>query len=442
MGFSKNLLALFLIWIVACSSGAWAEGGGGEAQERESGSDSGLKVELEQLRSKISSLESSIELRNKESKAKDEGISKLEKIIQEKSGQVASLQSEIASLQKKSTEEKAGKINAKTTELEKQIDGLRKEIESQNKKKTELETKAFEAETKAQELSIKLESLQKTSEDQRKRIQKTERALKVAEEELMRLQLEASVKSKQLHEVHGAWLPPWLVTQWTRFMVVMSTEWGEHGKPAMDSFTILAKEKSKQAQKWAEPHFETAKTKLVPIMKEKYVLVKTNMEPYVELLLNKLIKFYEASKSAIKPHLAKIQEISHPYVQEAKRVSKPYIDNLAEVSRPHVEKIRVLSEPYTKKAVGYYAHFLKSASTYHSQAQAGIEEYLHRHEVTKSLATKELVWFLASALLALPVFFLLRLFSELFCVKKAKKKTNTSHAHHGGRKHKRRHADK
>jgi hypothetical protein len=256
----------------------------------------------------------------------------------------------------------------------------------------------------------------------------------------MRLQLEASAKAKQLTEVHGAWLPPWLAAQYAHYMEVVSGHWSQHGKPAMQNFLQKASEKSAQAKKWAEPHIETAKTKWVPV-KEKLVVLKKNAEPYIQKVSTRSVELYESSWDAVTPHVVKAKEFAHPYYQEAKKFSKPYIDQVAEITKPHVEKVRTALKPYTKRVVHAYGSFLESATTYHRQAQATILDYLHQHEITKSLATKELVWFLASALLALPVFVIYRLLINTFCTKKPKR-SRGGNGNHGHRRHKRRHTDK
>ncbi|KAG6467464.1 hypothetical protein ZIOFF_074720 [Zingiber officinale] len=48
-----------------------------------------------------------------------------------------------------------------------------------------------------------------------------------------------------------------------------------------------------------------------------------------------------------------------------------------------------------------------------TQVQVGIQEFFKNHEITKPLATKELVWFMASAFLALPIFLVYRLLSYI-----------------------------
>ncbi|XP_062163658.1 uncharacterized protein LOC133870513 [Alnus glutinosa] len=402
---------------------------------------SALKIELDQLKSKIQTLESHVDEKSKELKAKEEVVAEKEKIIQDKSNSIASLQTEITSLQKKGSldaEEQVGKAHARAGDLEKQVDKLKRELETQNKEKKALEARVNEAEKKVQELSLKLENLLKVNDEQKTKIRKIERDLKVAEEKMIKAKSEVTSKAKELMEVHGAWLPPWLAVHFVRCQSFMETYWNEHGKPAIDLLIQMAVEKKAQAGKWAEPHIETIKTKWVPTIKEQWIVVKTNGEPHVQSLTKKCIEVYEASKIAVTPHVVRVREFVDPYFQEAKRVSKPYIDQIATVTKPHVDQVRVTIKPYIKEAINAYGKFLKSATTYHHQIQATVQEKLKRHELTRPLATKELEWFVASALLALPIIFLFRIGSAIFC-KKAKKPTRNAHTNNARRKAKRVH---
>ncbi|KAF5726314.1 hypothetical protein HS088_TW23G01059 [Tripterygium wilfordii] len=267
---------------------------GGEVVGSDRSDSSALKIELDQLKSKIHQQESRIEGKSRELKTKDDLIAQKEKVIQEKSDSIASLQSE--------------------------VDELKKELEEQEKEKDVLKARAIEADQKVKELSSKLENLQKINDAQKSKIRKTERALKVAEEEMMKAKL-ATSKSRELTEVHGAWLPRWLAV-----------------------------------------------------------------------------------------HLI--------HCQEAKKFSKPYIDQVATVTKPHIEKARAVLKPYTKEIVHAYGKFLEYASTYHHQVQGNVQEMLEKNELTRSLATKELVWFAA------------------------KKPVRNAHSNHSRRKAKRGHPDK
>ncbi|XP_047050522.1 uncharacterized protein LOC124655713 [Lolium rigidum] len=312
--------------------------------------------------------EASIVAKTEELKSKDGGIETLETVVGEMSQNIATLQSEIASLQSKrsaAAEEQAGKAKARAIELQNQIEKLKNDIAAQNNKKATMEARASDAEKKVQELNAKLERLQKTSAEQKRRVQKTQHALKVAEEELMRVQLETTTKSEQLGEVHGAWLPPWLATHAARSMELMSSQWNEHGKPAFNSLLQKASEKSVQVKEWAKPHIHTAKTKWIPVIKEKWAIAKTNTEPYMQMVSAKSVEVYQASRDAISPHVLKAHQFANPYFQEAKKLSKPYIDQVAKASKPHVKKLETTLKPYSKK-------FLETATLYHEQF--GVQE--------------------------------------------------------------------
>ncbi|URE10476.1 DNA repair ATPase-related [Musa troglodytarum] len=440
---SKLPIASIVICLVFV--GAWADAGAEEeVVVQHLASDSALKLEVEQLRSKISVLEASILDRTRDLKSKDETITHLEMIIEEKSKTLLSLQSEIESVQKGAgdAEELVKKAHARADELEKQMEKLRNDIELQNKRRVALDAQAGETEKKVGELNLKLENLQKINDEQKRRIQKTERALHVAEEELMRAQLEATAKSKELSQARGAWLPRWFAAHINRYLELATTYWKHHAKPTLDVFLHKALEKSAQAQKRMEPHLEMAKNKWIPAIKERWVILATNAEPYVHTFSAKAIEVYHTSKDAIATHVVKVQKLGGPYFQAAKRFSKPYIDQVATITKPHVNKVQVALKPYKKRIVRAYRMFHKSATVYHHQVQAGIHEHLKKYELTKALATKELVWFMASALLALPIFLVYKFLSDIFCSKTTRKPTRNAHGNHTHRRPKRRLADK
>uniref|UniRef100_A0A7N0TLA8 Uncharacterized protein n=1 Tax=Kalanchoe fedtschenkoi TaxID=63787 RepID=A0A7N0TLA8_KALFE len=413
-----------LVAVVLCA-GVRADGGvGDDVGVRSEGFDSaGLKAEIEQLKSKIHALDLENSKIALDLKHKDVIIYQKDSDIKEKSEKVAQLQSDLAANQRKGAndaDEKVANAEARVADLKKQ-------------EKDAADARTAHAEKQSNELKSKLEELQKTIDLKQAQIRKTERALKAAEEEIIKIKSEVNSKIEELLEAHGAWLPPWLAAHLVRYQA----HWDEHGKPAVDFVFQKALDKKAEAEKWAEPHLEVVTTKWVPAIKEYWLLIVAHVEPHVKLVKAKSIEAFEASKKVVTPHIIKLHEHLDPYYQEAKKVTRPYIEQVASLSKPHVEKVTFALKPYTEVAVKHYGRFLESASIYHSQVQAHVKERLKKHEWTKPFATKEFEWFAASAVLALPVMILFRIFSSA-CSKKTKQPSKHAH-HHGRRKAKRGH---
>ncbi|KAK9052803.1 hypothetical protein SSX86_029433 [Deinandra increscens subsp. villosa] len=414
-----------------------------------SGNSEAFRLELDKLTSKINSLESLVEKKNQELKSKDEAIGQKEKAIaekektvSEKSDSITSLKDEVASLEVKvslDANEQVKKAHTRLHELEMQVEKLQMEIKLKNNLREALETRTKDLEKKMVDLKPKLHDLQQVVDEQKAKLHKTERALKIAEEELMKAKLEATSKIKELTEVHSAWLPPWLAAHLVGFQSYAESHWKEHGKPAFESLKQKAVEKKAQAERWAEPHVQTIKTKWIPAAREQWVLVVTNVEPQLQSLTKKTKGVYIQSKDALAPHVIRIKEAVDPHFQTLRKVSKPYIDQIATATRPHLDKARETVAPYSKEVVIAYGKFLESAANYHHQVQGIVEESLKKHEISSALVTKELVWFAASALLVLPVLILFRILSAVF-FKKAKRPTRNPNQPR--RKAKRAHPDK
>ncbi|XP_004242832.2 WEB family protein At5g16730, chloroplastic-like isoform X1 [Solanum lycopersicum] len=411
----------------------------------DSDADSSIRLQLDQLNSKISILESRIDDSTRELRTKDERIKELENTVDLKLAKLASLQSELQLFQEKGSlnaKELVAKANVRATELERQIDALRRETDAQNKKKNLLEVSTNEAEKKIQELNLKLESLQRINEEQNARIRKTKRALQVAEEEMMKAKLDAASVSEQLEEVKKGWLPPWLAVHLVHFRSIVMTYWTEHGRPALDLTLKKALETKSEVVKMAEPHIHSFKTEWIPAMKERSVEFVRDVGPHIQRLKTKSIHLYHESKKFMEPHIMNAQDVIQPYVKEVRKVADPYVDQVSLVMKPHIDKARILLQPYTKRVHRHYRKAKKTVSLYHHQAQENIHHMLKNHHITKPYATKELAWYLASALLALPVIFLLNLVSDFGRSKKPKKHSHRHHTSHTRRRAKRAHSDK
>lgn len=55
--------------------------------------------------------------------------------------------------------------------------------------------------------------------------------------------------------------------------------------------------------------------KWIPSIKEQWLVVKTSAEPHLQSVTAKTIEVYESSKSALAPHVVKVQEVVDPYFQ-------------------------------------------------------------------------------------------------------------------------------
>lgn len=418
---------------------------------------SDLVKELEDLKSKASSLESMIEEKKSALREKEALVAEREKLLEEKSKAVTILQSEIESIQKKG----AGALEAETTkayarvkELEKQVEKLEEVLREQKQRQQSLELHASKAENQAKEYSDKSKKLQEVVTEQKARMQKVEQALQFAEATMLKYQSEAKMKAEQLMEVHGAWLPHWLAVRLAKFQAYAAEHWAKSVMPAINVVLEKASEKASIAHNWARPHLETAKTHWSPALKKQWQQAMVSLAPHVETVKSKAIEGYEVSRDTIKPHLVKAHESLSPHVQTVKDLCGPYVDQVVAASQPHIEKVvaasqphiekaTVILQPYTKPIANVYGRFLTTATKYHRQLQRSVRQTLKNYELTAALATKELVWFMASALLALPVFGILMAYSAVFSSgKKARKPGRNNPTGHVHKKHKRRHIDK
>uniref|UniRef100_A0A164ZX53 Uncharacterized protein n=1 Tax=Daucus carota subsp. sativus TaxID=79200 RepID=A0A164ZX53_DAUCS len=381
--------------------------------------DKHLVNQLHLLNSNLALLESRVDERVHELKLKDENIEQLESIIQEKSTSVNSLKNQVKSLQEGGSLDAKYKLVEATVragDLEKQVDSLKKELETQTKRKAVLESRANLAEKKIQDLNHKLENLQRINVEQKNRILKTEHAIQVAEEEMVKAKSEVADFSKEVREVHESWIPPWLTVH-------------------------LANSRKVEFEYWLAPHIEIVKTHWAPTVKEMWSAFVTNIGPNVQLLAEKTVEIYYSSKEIIGPHVAVVQKAIDSYLKEVEQFSRPYVNLVSTTVKPHVDKAQVIFKPYTKKVLRGYRKFMKAVAVYHRQVRAVIQEFLQSHDITKAVATKEIVWYMASALMTLPVVIIFNYISAIFS-KKPKKRARHSHSNHTRRRAKRAHSDK
>ncbi|KAB2626321.1 hypothetical protein D8674_017981 [Pyrus ussuriensis x Pyrus communis] len=380
---APSKLLLFSVFLALSFTGITAypsppdDGASDSAQEV---ADSSLALQLQQLKSRVSLLESRIDDKNRELRKKDESIKLMEKVIQEKSNSIALLQSAIESVQ-----------------------------------------------------------LRKVNDEQKTGIRKTEHDLQVAEEEMVKEKFGISSISEDLTEVHGGWLPHTFGVHVDYFQTYILTYWNELGRPAFNLGIEKALKMKARGEGWTEIIVKRIRTNWMPRLKKQSLEFKAYLEPNIRLVTAKTVDVYRSSKSSIGPLVFKAQNMADPYIQEAKKYTKPYIDRVAMVTKPHLDKLHIAFKPYTEMVLNAYRKVITTTTFLHHE----VKEILKNNELTQPVASMELAWFAATALLALPAVFLFKLYSAIFgfqlCRKKTKKRSHSSYVNHTRRRLKRAH---
>ncbi|CAI9099166.1 OLC1v1035947C2 [Oldenlandia corymbosa var. corymbosa] len=338
--------------------------------EKVSDASSPLKVELDELKSKISLLESSLNEKVQELHSKEKALEELNKINEEKSQILTSLQREVLLLKDKvssNAKNQEDEAHGRATKLQEQFNSLKKEIEALNKNKDALEAKTISAEKKVQDLNLKLENLRQSNDEQQSQIRKTQRALEVAEEKLMKAKTEADSLAKQLMEVQNAWIPTWFSLHYDCCKSFVMTHWDKHGRPYWDLTIKKVLETKFELEKWAEPHVDAFKTKWFPIVKERCLAAVNDFGVQLQSLASKANDAYHTSKKTLEPHVVRTMESLDPHIQEAKKLAKPYVDQVSTQMKPHVDKARVFLKPYTEKVILSSRKFMKVVGIYRQQ---------------------------------------------------------------------------
>jgi hypothetical protein len=64
--------------------------------------------------------------------------------------------------------------------------------------------------------------------------------------------------------------------------------------------------------------------KWIPV-KEKLVVLKKNVEPHLQKVSTRSVKFYKSSRDAVTPRIVKVKEFAHPCYQVIAEFSVPKI---------------------------------------------------------------------------------------------------------------------
>ncbi|CAM0902652.1 unnamed protein product [Alopecurus aequalis] len=376
--------------------------------------------EIQRLRSKVASLEDEV------SWTKDE-TSQLEDVVREKTAQIAALVGGLEALQVRNVADDEPVVKSTTGNplLEKQIERLGNDLEDQVKKGELLEARASEAERRLLELGQKLERVEKINVEQRKKIEELQHDLQHSEEKLSELESRAKLTAEELamrycakaaagmvyFQVRGMWLPYWFASRSMHCQELASAKWHLHGKPALDALTQKVAVTLAHGQRLVEPHLQAIQNNLVPVAKAHFNSLKNTAKPYVSATVTRGTRAYRACRDAIQPCTVRTEEFAHHYWQESKKLCKPYMARIAAVSEPHLGRARVVLGPYTRPVTCALTRLVTTTSMYHRQVQRGIVGFMEDSQLLNPHSARRLAWWTASALFALPMFAIYKIFS-------------------------------
>ncbi|XP_062077439.1 uncharacterized protein LOC133782219 isoform X2 [Humulus lupulus] len=322
-----------------------------------------LGVELELLKSRIASLEMGIDERNHQLSEKDKSIKQMQKTIQVKADNISLLQIEIKLLRESLYgKEYMSKPDQQEGEIEKQVERLRTDIDKQSDKKYGLGARAYVAEKKIQQMNSKLKKLYIVNDEQETIIHKIEHLLQVAEEELMKAEVETAW-------VHLEWLPHWLSAHLGHIQLYIEAYWIKGGKQVMDILFQKALEMKAQVEDWIKLQIEMIKVDWVPILKEQWLVFVTFVKLCVQLLMEKLVDMYHVAKNYFAPHAVKVSKDLVSYAWEAKNLTVSFLHHTAMVARSLLTKTYITLKPYTIKMLNECKTFMTFLARYHYQAK-------------------------------------------------------------------------
>ncbi|XP_013588506.1 uncharacterized protein BNAC01G08320D isoform X4 [Brassica napus] len=384
MAFSKPLFFLVLLTLslsreVASSSSSSENNGCSNGAHEH--------CSVDELKSTVSSLQSIIKEKNQELHSKEEQIRVLELYIREKS---YLFETDIDFIQSENPVKHGSEAEEKVYELEKQVLRLKGEVELQRNKRLQVEARAETADEKVEEFNSKIDM---------------------------------------------KWFFSKLGLKPNKTQAYLKTLWHQHLSPNLHITLQQVSLKIKQVQKWSEPHIETMSSKWIPSIKEACVTLTIYLEPKVHYLTEKSIEVLSMSKQAFTPHIIQGFDVSRYYLEVIRTHTSPYTSQIMTIAKPHLEKVQVALEPYTEHVRHGFKKLVDSTKVYHQQAQ----EMLKNNEITKPVATMDLAWVGATALIGFPLIFIIKFLSAVSNPKGKRRYNHKQEPSTGYRRAKRRH---
>eukprot|EP00246_Nothoceros_aenigmaticus_P013339 TRINITY_DN4546_c0_g1_i2.p1 TRINITY_DN4546_c0_g1~~TRINITY_DN4546_c0_g1_i2.p1 ORF type:complete len:302 (-),score=81.99 TRINITY_DN4546_c0_g1_i2:509-1285(-) len=244
-----------------------------------------------------------------------------------------------------------------------------------------------------------------------------------------------AAKVQELLKIYEGWLPPWAAIKVAELQAVSASKWLEHGEPHYQNLKYKISQNGAAFQKWSKPHVASFRKKWNPVVKKRFANINKVLSEQLKNLQGNAYKGFESGQQYVSPHIEKAKQFFDPYVQVVKEKTKPYVDTFGAAVGPHYQRARTLAEPHVEKLGVVYRDLLSSATTYHQQLQSSVKHTMKKHDLLASLASKEVVWFLASLVVALPVVGAFVVFSStVSTVFGAKKPTKPVRSHKKARR--------
>ncbi|KAG0579780.1 hypothetical protein KC19_4G123100 [Ceratodon purpureus] len=411
---------LFLAVVLSClvlTLGKIAENGLPDREELDS--KYLLTNQIVELNEQIEELASASKTQAVLVKKKDKKIRSLEKELNQlktaKNGADAELEAKLAAATKKNSD------------LDLQVSQLKEELERVKSEHLAILKRAEIAEARAdsfeQEASEKLKLVQIVNE-LKSQLKKAERALQISQSGMLKAQKEAAAKAREVAQSADAWFPPWLATQAAKVHAFLSSRWATHGRPLLKLVQRGVSVKVAQVEKFSKPYIRSFQKNVRPVVRSEWKKLKAKVVPEYRRAKRLTVRYYQAAKKYTLLQLSKVQESVDPFVQTVREKSQPFVEQAASFLHPHMEK----AGPYVKRANDHFQSVVTQATTYHEQLQDSVKGIMSNHQVLARYATKDLIWYLASALLALPVVAPFWLFSSVFGSRKPVKRQRRSPA--------------
>ncbi|KAJ4792091.1 DNA repair ATPase-like protein [Rhynchospora pubera] len=376
-----------------------------------------------------------------EIREKDKKLSLLEKSSQHKSTQVASLESEIALLKNRSRDddETVHKANVKNHFLEKQIDKLQIELKTQVREREALESKVSKAEKTARELSQKLDHVSKIKDKQRLKLEQLDSDLKIAQNEILKVQARANLKAEELEKVLGAWIPQWVTSYVNQLQIAEKlTHLRDLIGPHMELASNAAYSKTSDLYgicadaitphffkfiKTIRPYLEVAYSKssdlygtCMDAILPHFTKVMQTLQPYLQVAYSKTTDVYCICMDAIEPHIVKVRKTMQPHLEIVKKHFGSYIAREKTASEPHATKVRLIYKHQKKSYLAsMFMKIIDVVAMYHKQVQAITYGAFRKYGLLRPLATENITWLFASSLLCAPLIALFGVLSSIFC---------------------------